>query len=108
MAVIKIIEMGFPVFCRGTCMRGTVKNTLSLINHPIVFGEVVVNPGDLVIGDDDGIVIIPQGKMKDVLEAGRQRVIKEEDKASSLSRGNTSVELNTLDEVFQRFGLIEE
>jgi len=89
-------------------MRGTVKNTLDLINHPIVFGEVVVNPGDLVIGDDDGIVIIPQGKMKDVLEASRQRVVKEEDKASLLSRGITSVELNKLDEVFQRLGLIEE
>lgn len=104
----EIIEMDFAVFCRGTCMRGTVKNTLGLVNHTILFGEVVVDPGDLVIGDDDGIVIIPQNKMKDVLEASHQRVAKEEDKASALSQGITSVELNKLDAVFQRLGLTEE
>jgi len=104
----EIIDMGFSVFCRGTCMRGTVKNTLGLVNHAILFGEVVVNPGDLVIGDDDGIVIIPQNKMEDVLEASRQRVAKEEDKASALSQGITSVELNKLDQVFERLGLTEE
>ena len=48
----EIIEMGFPIFCRGTCMRGTVKKTLGFVNHPVLFGDVVVNPGDLVLGDD--------------------------------------------------------
>jgi len=104
----EIIEMDFEVFCRGTCMRGTVKNTLGLVNHTILFGEVVVNPGDLVIGDDDGIVIIPQNKMEEVLEATRLRIAKEKDKAVALSKGVTSVELNKLDDVFQRLGLTEK
>lgn len=104
----EIINMGFPVFCRGTCMRGTVKNTLGLVNHPIFFGDVFVNAGDLVLADDDGIVIIPQTKLQEVLESSRQRVAKEEEKAKALGRGITSVALSKLDKVFERLGLTEE
>ncbi len=104
----EIIEMGFPIFCRGTCMRGTVKQTLGTVNHPVLFGDVVTNPGDLVLGDDDGIVIISQSKLEDVLEATRQRVEKEEEKAAALKQGISSVELNKLDQVFERLGLVED
>lgn len=105
---VEIVEKGFPVFCRGTCMRGTVKSNLGLINHPTLFGEIVVNPGDLVLGDDDGIVIIPQNKMEEVLESSNRRVANEIDKAAALSRGVTSMELNKLDRVFQAFGAVEK
>ena len=104
----EIIEMGFPIFCRGTCMRGTVKKTLGSVNHPVLFGDVVVNPGDLVLGDDDGMVIIPQSKMQAVLEATRQRIEKEKGKAAALKQGVPSVELNKLDDVFQILGLVED
>ena len=50
----EILSMGFPVFSRGTCIRGTIKQNLGLINHQIIFGDVLVNPGDLVLGDADG------------------------------------------------------
>jgi 4-hydroxy-4-methyl-2-oxoglutarate aldolase len=103
----EIIEMGFPIFCRGTCMRGTVKQTLGSVNHPLLFGDVVVNPGDLVLGDDDGIVIIPYSKFEEVLEATRQRVEKEKEKAAALKQGISSVELNKLDQVFERLGSVE-
>ncbi len=104
----EILEMGFPVFCRGTCMRGTGKNNLGLINHPILFGEVIVNPGDLVLGDDDGMVIISQGSIEAVLEASRKRVEKEKEKAASLRQGISGVEFDRLDRVFESLGLIEE
>ncbi|UCE53515.1 MAG: 4-carboxy-4-hydroxy-2-oxoadipate aldolase/oxaloacetate decarboxylase [Desulfobacterales bacterium] len=104
----EIIEMGFPVFCHGTCMRGTVKQTLGSVNQSILFGDVVVNPGDLVLGDEDGIVIIPQSKMKAVLEATRLRVKKEKEKAAALKQGVSSVEYNKLDQVFQNLGLVED
>jgi 4-hydroxy-4-methyl-2-oxoglutarate aldolase len=89
-------------------MRGTVKKTLGSVNHPVLFGDVVVNPGDLVLGDDDGMVIIPQSKMQDVLEATRQRIEKEKEKAAALKQGVPSVELNKLDDVFQILGLVED
>jgi len=103
----EIIEMGFSVFCRGTCMRGTVKQTLGSVNHPILFGDVVVNPGDLVLGDGDGIVVIPQSKLEVVLEATRLRVKKEIEKAAVLKQGASSVEFSKLDQVFQNLGLVE-
>ncbi|UCH23608.1 MAG: 4-carboxy-4-hydroxy-2-oxoadipate aldolase/oxaloacetate decarboxylase [Deltaproteobacteria bacterium] len=104
----EIIEMGFPVFCRGTCMRGAVKQTLGSVNHSILFGDVVVNPGDLVLGDEDGIVTIPQSKLEAVLEASRLRAKKEKEKAAALKQGVSSVEFNKLDQVFQNLGLVED
>ena len=104
----EILEMGFPVFCRGTCMRGTVKGTLGRVNHPLLFGQVVVDPGDLVLGDDDGLVIVPRGEMETVLKAARERTANEVNKAAELARGVSSVELNKLVKVFESLGLIEE
>jgi 4-hydroxy-4-methyl-2-oxoglutarate aldolase len=104
----EILEMGFPVFCRGTCMRGTVKGTLGRVNQPILFGQVLVNPGDLVLGDDDGLVIVPRAEMEAVLKASRERVAKEVNKTAQLSKGVSSVELNKLEKVFESLGLVEE
>jgi 4-hydroxy-4-methyl-2-oxoglutarate aldolase len=104
----EILQMGFPIFCRGACMRGTVKTNLGSVNHPILFGGVIVNPGDLVFGDDDGMVIIPQNRMETVLEASRKRAENEKQKAASLRKGVSSVELNKLQKVFETLGLVEE
>ena len=104
----EIIKMGFPLYCRGTCMRGTAKQTLGTVNQPVLFADVVVNPGDLLVGDDDGIVVIPQSKLEEVLTATRVRVEKEKDKTAALEQGISSVELNKLDQVFQNLGLVEE
>ena len=99
--------MGFPVFCRGTCMRGTTKGVLGTVNLPILFGEVTVNPGDLVLGDDDGIVIVAAKDMEKVLAASRKRVENEEQKSAALKSGTTSVELNKLEPVFKYLGMVE-
>lgn len=104
----EIIGMGFPIFCRGTCMRGTTKNVLGSVNQPIVFGEVLVHPGDLVLGDDDGLVVIPREQMQTVLAASRQRVEAEKQKAAVLAGGVSSVEFNKLGPVFEHLGLVEE
>jgi 4-hydroxy-4-methyl-2-oxoglutarate aldolase len=104
----EILEMGFPVFCRGTCMRGTTKGALGRVNHPIVFGEVVVNPGDLVLGDDDGLVIVARAEIEAVLKASRERVAKEVGKGSELAKGVSSVELNKLEPVLRSLGMVEE
>lgn len=104
----EIVELGFPVFCRGTCMRGTAKGILGRVNHPILFGDVVVEPGDLVLGDDDGLVIVARSEIATVLKAAQERVAKEEKKAAALAQGISSVELNNLDKVFLSLGLVEE
>ena len=103
----EMIRMGFPVFCRGTCMRGTTKGVLGSVNLPILFGEVDVSPGDLVLGDDDGIVIIAKADLEKVLAASRKRVENEEQKAAALRSGTSSVELNKLEPVLKSLGMVE-
>jgi 4-hydroxy-4-methyl-2-oxoglutarate aldolase len=104
----EIVQMGFPVFCRGTCIRGTTKGILGVVNLPILFGDVVVNPGDLVLGDDDGLVIVAQADMEKVLAASRKRVENEKEKAAALAAGTSSVELNKLEPVFRTLGMVEK
>ncbi len=104
----EIVEKGFAAFCRGLCMRGTVKAVLGRVNHQIIFGGALVNPGDFVLGDDDGIVIIPRERIDEVLEASQRRVDAEERKSAALSSGTSSVELNKLDQKFESLGLVED
>ena len=104
----EIIESGFPVFCRGFSITGTVKNTLGLINHPIIFGGTVVNPGDIVMGDDDGMVIVDRSKCDEIYASSVKRVEKEIQKAELLKTGKTSVELNKLYKIFDALGMQED
>lgn len=103
----EIIRMGFPVFCRGFCIKGTTKTVLGLINHPIIFGGVVVNPGDLILGDDDGIVVVERKACEEVLEKSIKRIEIEKLKSEKLKAGVSSIELNQLQKVFESLGLIE-
>ena len=104
----EIVAMKFSIFCRGFSIRGTTKAVLGLINHPIVFGGVLVKPGDLILGDDDGIVVVDKKECEAVLEKSIKRTEAEEKKAEQLKAGISSVELNKLDKVFESLGLVEE
>lgn len=104
----EITKMGFPVFCCGISIRGTTKAILGLINHPLVFGGVWVHPGDLILGDDDGIVVVGRNECEDVLERSLKRIAAERIKSEKLKAGISSVELNQLGPVFESLGLREE
>jgi 4-hydroxy-4-methyl-2-oxoglutarate aldolase len=104
----EIIQMGFPIFCRGFCIRGTTKTVLGLINHPILFGGVLVHPGDLILGDDDGMVIVERTECEEVLKASIKRIEAEKTKAEKLRAGISGVELNQLEKVFKFLGMVED
>jgi 4-hydroxy-4-methyl-2-oxoglutarate aldolase len=104
----EMIRMGFPIFCRGCCIRGTTKTGLGLVNHPTVFGGLMVNPGDLILGDDDGIVLVDRTQCKAVLEKSIERVEAEKKKTVTLAAGISSVEFNKLGKVFEFLGLKED
>lgn len=104
----EIARMGFPMFCRGFAIRGTVKTTLGIINYPVNFGQATIFPGDLILGDRDGMVVVKAVDCADVLEKSLKRVQFEEGKAAQLESGVSSVELNSLDKVFESLGLEEE
>src|SRR5512147_2369750 len=80
----EMIKMGFPIFCRGTCILGTAKTGLGLINHPTLFGGLMVNPGDLILGDDDGMVVVNRIECKAVLERSMERTEAERKKSVQL------------------------
>jgi 4-hydroxy-4-methyl-2-oxoglutarate aldolase len=103
----EITRMGFPIFCRGFCIRGTTKTVLGLINHPTLLGGVLVNPGDLILGDDDGIVVVDRMGCEEVLEKSIKRIEAEKVKSEKLKTGVSSVELNQLQKVFESLGMVE-
>ena len=104
----EMIRIGFPIFCRGFCILGTGKAGLGLINHPTLFGGTMVNPGDLILGDDDGMVVVDRTECKTVLEKAIERVEMEKKKSVQLSAGVSSVEFNKLGKVFEFLGLKED
>jgi len=104
----EIIESGFPIFSKGVCIRGTGKGTLGLINYPTVFGGISINPGDLIIGDDDGLVVVRLADCGEVLKKTEARVEKEHAKEKILLTGVSSVENNNFGPLFEAAGLIEE
>ena len=104
----EIIEKGFPIFSTGFCIRGTGKGTLGLINYPIFFGGQRIEPGDIIIGDDDGLVVVSREASSDVLEKTNARVAAEVEKEKVLATGISSVEYNNLGPKFTEAGLREE
>ncbi len=88
-------ELGMPVFSAGLCIRGTAKDkeAYGAINIPIRIGEIWVNPGDLVVGDRDGVVVVPQERIGEVLEKSRAREEKEANTISRLHQGERTVDM---------------
>ena len=99
---------GFPVFAQGVSMKWCTKASLGNINHPLIVGGVAINPGDIVIGDDDGVVIVPQDRAEQVLHLAQAREEKELGLMEQMKAGKTSVELLGLDKLLTQMGLTED
>ncbi len=99
---------GFPVFAQGVSMKWCAKASLGNINHPIIVGGAAINPGDIVIGDDDGIVIVPLDRAEEVLRLAQAREARERVMMEQLKTGKSTVELLGLDKLLTQMGLTEE
>ena len=104
----EIIRMGFPVFSSGISIVGTVKESLGLINYPISAGDVIVNPGDIILGDDDGIVVIPLAHADEILKKSDARVEKESKTLEQIKAGGSIFDIYGYEEVLRRQGCVEE
>lgn len=96
----EIEELGFPVFCRGLAIKGTGKNPEGSLNEPIKIGEITVNPGDIVVGDRDGVVVVPKERLDEAIEKSQQREDKEAMVRSRLNAGETSLQIYEWDKKF--------
>ncbi len=95
-----IEAMGFSVFSRGLCIQGTSNHGDGSLNESIIIGGVLINPGDFVVGDRDGVVIIPKEKAQETIEKAIAREQKEERVREQLRLGKTSLQIYGWDEKF--------
>ena len=89
-------DLGFPVFSRNNSIVGTRKHYAGLLGEPVTVGGVTIVTGDLIVGDADGVVAIPQADIERVLDAADARVAQERDFVTRLRAGASTVELYSL------------
>ena len=101
--------MGFPVWSKAVSAQGTVKETLADVQVPLVCGDRLVHPGDVVVADDDGICIVSRVEAEIVLEAARSRALGEERKRQLYGSGRSSLDVDpALRRRLEEKGLIRE
>lgn len=91
--VAVLTEMRFPVWSAAVCAQGTVKETTANVNTSIVCAGQRIDPGDLIVADDDGVVVVRKGEVRDVLSRAREREAEEVDKRARLEAGEVSLDI---------------
>ena len=97
--------MGFPVWSRSISAHGTVKETLGDVNIPVSCGDEVVNPGDVIVADNDGVVVVPRLKASEVAAAAQARIEKEEQSRERYLAGELGLDVNNMRPKLKERGL---
>lgn len=104
---IPIKGLGFPMFCKGISMKGTTKQNPGKINNPVTIGDIVIHPGDIVLGDNDGVVVIPLQMARDVLAAAQKKEEVESNVISRIRQGECTMDILGFNEAYIRLNLTE-
>lgn len=99
-----IVEAVFPVFCRGLSIKGTAKHQPGRVDVPVVIGDVVIHPGDWIVGDRDGVAVVPAADIDTAIAKSLAREAKESAMREAIAGGATTADLLDLRGTLRRLG----